>query len=236
MIKADSSIEQLLHAYVDGELGKAEKSRVQAMMRDDERIRERVSELRNGKTSIKRSFEGERAPTRSLPGAHSTPWEMPLLRIAATLLLVVGAFTAGWVGHATRQNDGRQNIALETINPESGHIILHIAESDESRFSHVLAKAEQILRQYENQPVQIEVVANAGGLDLLRTSTSQHAEQIESMMSRYDNVRFVACALGLSKLQEKNLDVRVIEGVHSDQPAADHLIQRLSEGWTYIRI
>ena len=56
------------------------------------------------------------------------------------------------------------------------------------------------------------------------------------LIKRYDNVRFIACSKGLQRLREQGHDVRLIEGVSANEPAADHLIQRLTEGWTLVKI
>ena len=97
-------------------------------------------------------------------------------------------------------------------------------------------KTRQILELYRNTGTQVEVVANAGGLNLLRTASSPYIDTIKQMISTYDNVRFIACSKGLDRLKRQGLDTRLIEGVSADEPAADHLIRRLTERWTYIQI
>ncbi len=232
MTQPDFRIERVLHAYVDGQLGDEERRRLLYRLQADDDVRARICELRNTKEWVKFSFEGETAPTRSLPKGYAPTWDGPLLRIAATILLAVLAFGAGWMGHSMQGPDP-QKMALGN---GSQHVILHIAQSDESRFSGLLARVEQILQQHSAAGVQVEVVANAGGLDLMRTASSPHTDSIRRMVASYDNVRFVACSVGLQKIQQAGLDTTLIEGVSADKPAADHLIQRLSEGWTYIRI
>ena len=158
-----------------------------------------------------------------------------MLRVAASFLLALLAFGAGWFGHSL-QGQARQQLALGTSGADMPHVILHISESDESRFIAVLDKAEQILQQYHDPAVQVEVIANAGGLDLMRTASSRHTDAVKRLITAYDNVRFIACSLELKKLQEGGLDPTLIAGIHADQSAADYLIQRLTEGWTYIKI
>jgi intracellular sulfur oxidation DsrE/DsrF family protein len=235
MKQPGSELEHLLHAYVDGELSQPEKRRLLVRMENDDTLRQRVCDLRSTKEWVKFSFEGETAPTRSLHRDHSSLLSMPGLRVAASFLLALVAFGAGWFGHSV-QGQAPQQLALETSNADMHHVILHISESDEGRFTAVLDKAEQILQQYQDPGVQVELVANAGGLNLMRTASSRHSDSIKRMIADYDNVRFVACSLGLKKLQERGLDPTLIEGIYADQSAADHLIQRLTEGWTYIKI
>jgi len=235
MSQHDFHNERILHAYVDGELSAPEKSRLLVKMETDETIRDRACFLLRTKEWVRFSFEHETAPTRSLPSIRKHFWQAPVFQVAASVLVAILAFGAGWVGHSL-QGGAPQNLALETNNGESQHVILHIGESDEARFSSLLAKAEQMLRTYQDAGIQVEVIANAGGLDLLRTASSQHVDHIKRMIARYDNVRFIACSKGLQRLRANGLDPIVITGVDAHEPAADHLIQRLTEGWTYIKI
>lgn len=235
MNQQDFRIERILHAYVDGELSAQEKSRLLVKMENDSSIRDRACSLQRTKEWVKFSFEHETAPTRSLPHARHHYWGKSVIHIAASVLVVVMAFGAGWLGHSI-QRDAPQQYALDNISGISQHVILHIGESDEARFSSILAKAEKILREYRDSGIQVEVVANAGGLDMLRTASSRHVDHIKSMIASYDNVRFIACSKGLERLRANGLDPMVIKGVDAHEPAADHLVQRLTEGWTYIRI
>ncbi|TCK18614.1 intracellular sulfur oxidation DsrE/DsrF family protein [Thiogranum longum] len=235
MSKTDFRIERILHAYVDGELDAQTKSRILIQMENDESARARACELQRTKEWVKFSFEGEKAPTRALPGInwrlrHASPFQ-----IAASLLIAVLAFGAGWGGHSLRGNT-LPPIALGTASTGAPHVILHISDADETRFVEVLDRTRQILQQYRNTDAQIEVVANSGGLDFMRTASSHHVDSIKRLIAHYDNVRFIACSRGLGKLRELGLDARVISGVDAHAPAADHLIERLTEGWTYIRI
>ena len=114
-------------------------------------------------------------------------------------------------------------------------VILHIGESDDARFGALLSKASQVLEHCSAAGAQVEVITNAGGLDMVRTVSSHHVDTIKDMISRYDNVSFIACSKA-STLQKQGKDVNLIPGVLSEGPAAEHLIQRLTEGWTLIRI
>jgi len=227
--------ERILHAYVDGELGKSEKQRMLLRLETDERSRKRVCDLQRTKEWVQFSFEGERALSRKLPDSRRRIWAHGVIRVAASFMLLALAFGAGWIGH-TVQQPGDLPVALESIIPQSQHVILHIGESDEARFDALLKKTKKILDEYSAQGVQVEVVTNAGGLDMLRTASSRHVNDIRQLIKRYDNVRFIACSKGLQRLREQGQDVRLIDGVYSDEPAADHLIQRLTEGWTLIKI
>lgn len=236
MTEGDFRIERIMHAYVDGELSPREKHRLLLRMEEDDRVREEICDLQRTKEWVKFSFEGETAPTRTLPkGKLRSWWEFPVLRVAASLLVILVAFGAGWTGHSW-QGQLPENLAIADARNGAHHVVLHIGESDKNRFSDLIVKTRQILDLYRNTNTQVEVVANAGGLDLLRTASSTHIDAIKHMISSYDNVRFIACSKGLDRLKQQGLDTNLIEGVSADEPAADHLIRRLTERWTYIQI
>jgi len=95
---------------------------------------------------------------------------MPVLRVAASFLLALLAFGACWFGHSV-QGQTPQQLTLETSKAELHHIILHISKSDQGHFTAVLDKAEEIMQQYQDPGVQVEVVVNAScsSLSILET-------------------------------------------------------------------
>jgi len=227
--------ERILHAYVDGELSTRDKQRMLSRLETDERSRRRVCDLQRTKEWVRFSFEGEQAPTRTMPGTRRRAWSHGVIRVAASIALLLLMFGAGWVGHSL-QDGGTRQLALDDIVPGMQHVILQIGESNEERFDSLLKKTAELLDRYTAQGIQVEVVTNAGGLDLVRTVSSHHIDSIKRLISKYRNVRFIACSKGLQRLREQGRDVSVIDGVYTDESAADHLIQRLTEGWTLVRI
>lgn len=234
MKDSEFRVEQILHAYVDNELSRDDRRRTLLRIESDEAVSKQVCEMQRTKEWVKFSFADEKAPTRTLPKTTGSSWGAGIFRAVASVLVMVAAFTAGWLGHSFQS--GEERLAVAAIEPESRHVILHIGESDDTRFSALLERAEQMLDAYTAAGIEVEVVTNAGGLDMVRTSSSSHVDTIRNMIARYDNVRFIACSKGLNRLRQQGHDVELIQGVSSDEPAADHLIQRLTEGWTLIKI
>lgn len=227
-------VERILHAYVDNELDHEDRRRTLLRIETDEAIGKQVCELQRTKEWVKFSFVDEKAPTRTLPKTTGLGWNTRIFSVAASILVLVAVFTAGWLGHSYQS--GEEQFAMATVEPEFQHVILHIGKSDDAQFSVLLERAKHILDAYTAAGVQVEVVTNAGGLDMVRTAESHHVETIRNMIAHYDNVRFIACSKGLNRLRQQGKNVELIQGVSSDEPAADHLIQRLTEGWILIQI
>jgi intracellular sulfur oxidation DsrE/DsrF family protein len=98
--------------------------------------------------------------------------------------------------------------------------------------------AEQLLasNSQRHQDFRLEVVANDGGIELLRRDTSPFPQRIEALLSRYDNISFLACANALRKLRERGVEVELLPGTRSDHTAIDEIIERLEGGWRYLKV
>ncbi len=235
MTDSELSKDEALNAYVDGELDKASRQRLLLEIEGNEEVRARLCELRNTKDWVQFAFEGETAPSRSLPDAGLVPAPARLWRVAASLLLMVVAFGAGWYGQLTQQA-GSQQWVLRSSEAKPHYVLLHIGTDDRLRYATVLERADELMQEYRDRDVQVEVIATAGGLGLLRSDLSPYAARITEMIETHDNVRFFACINGLNRLREQGVEPMLIPGVKSDNAGADHLVERLHQGWTYIRI
>jgi intracellular sulfur oxidation DsrE/DsrF family protein len=213
---------QMLGAFVDGHLDPAHCETIIKAMEDDPEIRERVYELRRAKDLMKLGFSQASAPSRM---EHKPAfWRKYPSAIAAMLVLAVG-FAGGWLiqpAPSIQQHDAAQ--AQVQVN-QGDKIIVHISKSDPKQFANTLA--------YH----QIDVVAHASGLDLMRTDVSPLKQQILALMDKHDNVHFIACAGAIKKFHKKNGEAPdIIHGVKTDMTAFDHIVGRLqSGGWKYIK-
>ena len=157
--------------------------------------------------------------------------------VAAVLLLAVGA-TGGWLLYPQLAAlPVAANVAF-TPQPQSEKIIVHISQSDPKQFAIALTYAEKFLAEHESSNHQIDVVAHADGIDLMRADVSPLKEQIISLIDKYDNVHFIACAGAIKMFTQKNgVAPQIIKGVGTDYTAFDHIVGRLQTGgWQYIKV
>jgi len=154
---------------------------------------------------------------------------------AAVLLLAIGTL-GGWTLYP---QFGASNAANNmAVARQKENIILHISKSDPEQFTAALNYAEKFLTEHEAQGHQVDVVAHAGGLNMMRADVSPIKEQIVAMMDKYDNVHFIACAGAIKMYTQKNgVAPVIIEGVGTDYTAFDHIVGRLQTGgWNYIKV
>jgi intracellular sulfur oxidation DsrE/DsrF family protein len=117
-------------------------------------------------------------------------------------------------------------------------VILHVGDADRTRLGKALDKTEELLAAAERsqRSIKLEVIANGGGLNLLRADTSPFRERIQNLQSRHANLVLLACKHTLERLKlEKGIDVQLLPGVKVGNPALEHIITRLEKGWVYVR-
>ena len=228
--------DSLLHLFVDGELDPADTERVLRAMEKDEQIRTRVSQLQHLKALVKNQYPLEQTSTHS--GPRRTAGAFPGFAAAALLLLLAG-IVLGWAGHGMHAANTLLPLAAappETPQADSSRILLHIDDSDRSKLQALVSYTETLLRNNNRGDLKIEVVANAGGLDIFRKGNSPEKARLRKLTREYSNLELFACANALARLREKGVKVDLIPEVHTEATALDHIIERMREGWKYQKI
>ncbi len=233
--------ESQLHLFVDGELDPAEAKAVLEALDEDEALRMRVSQLQHLKALVKHQYP--------LPDIEGTPREQitwNLLRrrgtMAASILILVTGMVLGWSGH--RLSDGKPLLTAtptaartptDTIT-QSNKILLHIDDNNRGKLQALIAYTEALLKNNPQPGLQIEVVANAGGLELLRTGSSPEKQKLRELSRQYSNLELFACANAIARLREKGVEVELIPEAHTGASALDHIVERMQAGWRYHKI
>lgn len=84
--------------------------------------------------------------------------------------------------------------------------------------------------------IRIEVIASAGGLDLLRVGVSPFEQQVRHIMAKHGNVHFIACANAVRNLREQGVSVNIITDIDTSHTAVERIVERLQDGWNYVKI
>ncbi len=226
--------DNLLHAFVDGQLQGNERKRLLSAMEADADLSERVCALRRTKEWVNLAFEGVHAPLHSRHKIPAPSNRNRLFGLAASLLLLTTGFFIGWM--VSTAHEPLNTVVMRDLQMGSHKVLLHIDRSDKARFDEVLDGAEELLRNNHEKGIEVDVLANAGGIDLLRADVSPYAQRIARMMSEYDNLHFIACTTTLQRLREKGIQPLLINHTQQDSTAVEHIIHRLQQGWAYIRV
>lgn len=216
-----------LQALLDGELGPAESAALLAEVQASPALRERLGTLTADRALLRQAYAQPPAPP---PRRVAAPDRRRAMALAALALLGVGG-VAGlwWRGEAA---------PAAPASVAAPHIVLHVAANDGGQALAALAQAEGLLStaRSEGRALTVEVVANAGGLDLLRTAAAPDAARVQRLQQAYPALRFVACGQTVQKLRERGEDVRLLPGTTVAASALDQIVLRLQQGWTYLRV
>lgn len=234
--------EELKNAFVDQELATAERRALQARALDDEELRRGLCELASIKGLVREAYEGVGEAPRRAPVRRWTA-----LQAAALAVAFVGL---GWIAKATvdgaatdalvhRQAESR--VAGTLASPVAQHgerVLLHLGSGGRDEQRAALDAAESLLAAAarDGHAVAVEIVANSGGLNLLRGGVTTAAARIGSLQARYPSLTLIACRQTMERAAERGDTVTLLPGVHVAPTALDRIVARLQEGWVYVRI
>lgn len=110
-------------------------------------------------------------------------------------------------------------------------IVFSVTSGDDEAINHVLSSANNVLKFYGPEKVQMEIVAYSGGIRMLLKENPKIAERVRTLML-YD-VTFVACG---NTMRTKNItEAQLIDDVEVVTAGIVEMIERVKEGWIYIK-
>lgn len=110
-------------------------------------------------------------------------------------------------------------------------IVFSVTEGDDKAINHVLSSANNVLKFYGPEKVQMEIVAYSGGIEMLLKKNPKIAERVRTLML-YD-VTFIACG---NTMRTKNIkENELIDDVEVVTAGIVEMIERVKEGWIYIK-
>ena len=239
--------DEYLYAFLDNELAADEREQALRRLEVDGEFKAKVCELRSLKERVKGAYADlppiASGSTSSRPGARPLPhsWRQALV---AGVMLVVG-LAGGWLAHDGSPNepvydriaglpDGYRPVALAgKVDPDK--VVLHLDSNDPARLNTVLDLAEQLLDQRGDRG-QVEIVVNSYGLNLLRQETSPYRDRIGQMAARHRNLGFVACGQSIARLSREGVVVDLLPEVHVVKSAIGEILDRMQQGWVYVKV
>jgi intracellular sulfur oxidation DsrE/DsrF family protein len=224
--------DERLNAFVDGELDAHEREEILAAMACDTGLGHRLCELRAMKDLVRHAYDQVPAP-RKPRRPRMTTWGGLL---AACLVLAVGVLL-GWQGHrlaAGGEAEPPTGWLQALLLPQPGRILIHLDTSDEQRMEEALDMAEAYLLKAGR--ARVEVVVNNSGLDLLREQATPYALRIAELSARHEMLAFVACGNAIARYRANGRDVSLVPEARVAKTAVEHIVDRVRQGWTYVKI
>ncbi len=235
--------DEFLNAFVDDQLDLAEKSRTIELIEQDESLKARVCELRGLKEKVQLAYLQPPLPVHATEKSWlgGAPYRQAL---AASLLLALGSlsgwFAHNWTGYTSDREIMRllQAVQRNDLGADPRKLMIHVGNANPVRLSTALDEAESLLAgsKRANRPIRVEIIANGGGLELLRAGSSPYAQRIAAMREKYPNLELTACGQTLRNLRARGVDVRLLPNTEIAPSAVDEITRRLKQGWGYIKV
>lgn len=243
MSEEDRFSRELRGAFVDGQLDAAEWARVAAEMERDAPLRAEVCELRMLKDMVKHAYADP--PARRPRAARASGLRWPWIAAAGIVFAI-----AGWFGHAWWSSvpalDPASVYALRgdwhslrgswrTL--DGSHVLVHVSSGEREALATALDEVEDLLRsaREERRTIEVEIVANSSGLDLVEASASPYATRIAALRAEYPNLGLVACGQTIARRRAGGQEVDLVPGTAIAPSALEQVIERLRSGWIYVR-
>ena len=242
-MKIHNVSDELLNAFVDNELEPAERDHLFNAIEQDDALKTRACDLNELKKILQHAYTlpAGASPTRKIRNWR-TAWHQAL---AASLLLLLFGGTSGWVISANinppispKVTHLIKTIQSNNIAEDPDKIIVQVSNANPVRLEAALDETETLLRSYQRKhhPLTMEIIANGGGLDLLRVGISPFAQRVMRMKSEYPNLHFYACSQTVMALRNKGIDVQLLPNTELASSALDEIDKRVRQGWDYVRI
>jgi len=227
---------ELLGAFVDKELACSDNRTIAEELKNNPELEARAQAMVDLKASIKNSYP-EPADLISKLNEPTASGKWLKQSIAASVILGLGLFMGSVINQQTAE-DSLFGITLQPLAQHSDKVLLHVSTSDIDKLDFLLNKTERMLRDSHNSnhDMNIEVIANSDGINLLRKATTPYGERIQQLQQRFANLQFIACANTISRLKKSGKNVQMLDGVKADVPALDTIVNRMDKGWTYVKI
>jgi len=115
---------------------------------------------------------------------------------------------------------------------EPRKIVFTISSGDEKDVNHVLSTANNVLKFYGPEKVNMVIVAYAGGIDGVLKKHAKTAERVRSLML-YEVV-FIACD---NTMRTRHIEhSELIDGTEVVTAGIVEVVERVQDGWIYIKL
>lgn len=237
--------DETLNAFVDGELDVAESEALIARMREDKALAQRVCALRSLQTMVRLAYTEPPAAAGRKTGA--LPSRKFVQRCAFGCLVLLAGLATGWA----LRGAGGALIATGPVVPganfhavslkqqaDPDRILLHLDSGAPGKMEALLDQAEGLLdaARQRGRTMQLEVIVNSQGIDLLRADHNPYAARIAQMKARHPNLQWVACGQSVARFRSEGQDVKLLRAAQTTPTAIGEIVTRLQQGWTYIRV
>jgi len=245
--------DEVLNAYVDGELSAEDELSILEAMQRDAVFSNRVNELKRLKLLVATTYRDNRSKNKLIENKNTVRWSL-----VASVLLTVG-IVSGWLSHdallnndsvtlaMTDKSNPEKNIEEKTLinknqvgkNKDTWNIVLHVNSNDEYIQKTILDETESLLESFKGsrQKVRVEIVAYGKGVFLFDSEKSKYKKRLSSLKSNFSNLSYAVCGRTIKRLEKVEMrKIYLVPNLTVARSGIYQIIKRQKQGWNYIRI
>ena len=219
-----------VHAYLDGELSSLETQLFEKELAKNPELAAELNQLRANKQKIVNFYRQVTPPPPTFLEKRVPVMRGQKTSLVASLLLGVIIGLGGFM--FIEQLNARNNIEQIAQVP-SHNFVVHLDSKDPVKMQKTLLETQYLLSSHP--AAEVEIVANYQGIQLF-DARSESSEDIKKMLSQYNNLRLVACQNALERAKTEGREIQLMQGVKSDTAAIDEVVDKMKQGWAYIKI
>lgn len=231
-----------LNLFIDEQLDRDEMDRLHQHLLSDQKLRERVCQLKAVRNLVGYAYENVPVPDHFDQMPSSGFNKTSFRAIAASLIMGLGLMI-GWGVHEYQVNSPEHIFSyykdeLAPKTEDERRIVLHLTTSDVKAVNAALSEAEALLASYRNTgtPMKLDIVTNKDAVNVFREDMSPYKTRLHKMMTENENLTFFACRRTIEKLMKKEGKMPAfMPKVVIDETAAEIIPDRIKRGWVYIR-
>ena len=236
--------DEVLSAFIDGELGHDERTQILSALRKDQHLTQRVCDLQKVRGLVQLAYSDETLP-QLIHSNHKQNHAWPKYSFVASVLILFGMFVGWKAGQSYYLEENVLNFAEEVRdfpvheNNKTWHVMLHVSNNDPRRFNILLNETEYLLKTHRknHQPIEIELLANGKGINLLKNKDTLVTAKLSQLTKEYPNLILSACGQTLARLEKDTGEkVTLLPGTNVVRSALYQVTKRQKEGWSYFRI
>lgn len=237
--------EEILNAFVDGELESEERDYVLTLEATNTDVAKAICEVRRLKNLVK-AASAEESEIGKIPNiSFSSTRCFKISYVAASIVL---AFTVIIFSISNQKNPDimfatestyldRDSLLTAASKKQNLNLVLHLKSAEVKQTTKLLQVLESVLQtsaRYQKN-LQIEVVASGPGLHMLQKQSSVYTNKITAIGNKHKNVSFIACGNTLHNLQKKTgKKIQIVKQAMLVDSGPKWVKQRQEKGWAYI--
>lgn len=117
-----------------------------------------------------------------------------------------------------------------SAHAEMSKVVLQVSDADPQKWNLALNNAKNVQTDLGRDKVQVEIVAYGPGLGMLKADSKVAARLAQALDS---NVGLLACENTMKNTKTTRADM--YSGIAYVDAGVVHIMQRQSEGWSYVR-